>query len=441
MSRRPCPNPRARRWGAALILATTGALVVAPVAFGAVKTELVSVSSAGEQDAADSTLGSAVSTTGRFVAFASLAKLAGQDQSADYDVFVRDRKLGQTERVSASIDSNDPLGESAEPAISGNGRFVAFQSSAEDLVGPDSNGRTDVFVTDRASGVVELASVTSSGEQGSGGHSVGPSISLSGRFVAFASDATDLVSADENGVTDVFVRDRSEGTTRRVSLNSRGKPGNGSSSRASLSADGRFVAFESDASNLVPRDTNKDTDIFVRDRKTGTTTRISVSSRGGQANDGSYHPSISADGRFVAFESLATNLAGSSPKDRSHVYLHDRVTGVTRRMSISSKGKPADDDSTGPRVSGDGRFVVFESGATNLTPGGEAPTEVYVRDRRLGKTRKLSVGVGGAKADGLSGAVSISADGRFAAFTSTAANLVSLDTNAHYDIFVRGPLR
>jgi Tol biopolymer transport system component len=436
-----------RSWLSGRRMATIALAVAAVAAAGlpaltsAASTRLVSVNS-DEEQANNHSTEPALSRTGRYVAFWSDASnLGGDDMFNDADVFVRDRKTGITDRVSASIDSNDPSGQSSSPAISANGRFVAFQSSAEDLVGTDSNGSTDIFLTDRDSGVVRLISLTSAEEQTTDGDSAYPSISADARYVAFHSLASDLVPNDGNSTTDVFVRDRQAGTTRRVSLRSNETEGNGGSSYPSISANGRFVAFQSEASNLVPKDKNGVSDIFVRDRQRGTTERVSVNTRGRPGNAGSYEPWMSADGRYVAFYSLATNFARGSVENRYQIFVHDRRTGTTRLVSVSSKGKPANADSLRPQISGDGRMVVFESDATNLTPGGEANTEVYVHDRQLRKTRKLSVGLAGAVANGFSGGAAVSSEGRWAAFHSHADNLTDDADSSDNDVFVRGQLR
>ena len=184
----------------------------------------------------------------------------------------------------------------------------------------DTNGFVDVFVHDRQTGATERVSMDSAGSQGDG-VSAWPSISADGRFVAFNSDATNLVPGDTNGRTDVFVHDRQTGTTERVSADSAGV---GGGSGAALSADGRFVAFASDAANLVPGDTNGYPDVFVRDRQTGTIERVSMDSFARQGNNHSFDRAISADGRFVAFASYATNLVAGDTNRVVDVFVHDR---------------------------------------------------------------------------------------------------------------------
>jgi Tol biopolymer transport system component len=224
-------------------------------------------------------------------------------------------------------------------------------------------------------------------------------------------------------------------------VSSTGEQADANSSGSAVSADGRFVAFGSNASNLVPNDGNHTYDVFVRDRKTGKTRRVSVSSEGVEGNGASQNPSISANGRFVAFSSGAANLVPGDTKEHVDVFVHDRKTGKTRRVNLSSAGVEADLDSDLPSISASGRFVAFESFATNLVPGDtKAVRDVFVRDRKTGKTKRVSVSSAGVEGDAESFAPSISGDGRFVAFESPAMNLVPEDLNNARDVFLRGPL-
>jgi Tol biopolymer transport system component len=225
-----------------------------------------------------------------------------------------------------------------------------------------------VFVHDRQTGTTERVSVNSAGAQANYGGAF-PSISVDGRFVAFDSYASNLVSGDTNGAPDVFVHDRQTGTTERVSVNVAGTQGNNSSGDASISADGRLVAFDSYASNLVSGDTNGTWDVFVRDRQAGTTKCMSVDSAGTQGNDSSLSGSISVDGRFVAFQSSASKLVSGDTNGASDVFVHDRQTGTTERVSVDSAGREGNLDSVYPAISADGRFVAFHGDASNLVPG------------------------------------------------------------------------
>jgi Tol biopolymer transport system component len=401
--------------------------------------ERVSVDSAGSQGNASSFKPS-ISADGRFVAFASGANnLVPGDTNRSEDVFVHDRRTGTTERVSVDSAGTEGNGPSLDPAISADGRFVAFDSSATNLVAEYTP--TGLFVHDRQTGTTERVSVNSAGVQGNGG-SANPALSADGRFVAFQSYATNLVPGDTNGVTEVFVRDRQTGVTERVSVDSAGIEGNDLSIWPALSGDGRFVAFISFATNLVPVDTNGVADVFVHDRQTGVTERVSVDSAGTQGDGSSSGaPTISTDGRFVSFWSWATNLVPGDTNGVADVFVHDRQTGVTARVSVDSAGNQENSSSVNPNIrpsiSADGRFVAFASSASNLAAGDtNGWQDVFVHDRQTGLTERVSVDGAGTEGNDSSAYTAISADGRFVAFTSAAFNLVPGDTNWSADVFV-----
>lgn len=323
-----------------------------------------------------------------------------------------------------------------QPFVSADGRFVAFTSEATNFVLGDTNFAADGFVRDRLTGATSRVSVSSTGAEGDAGGGAGP-ISADGRFVAFASGSTNLVAGDTNGAYDVFVNDRLTGVTERVSLSSSGEQADRSSSPDSISADGRFVAFGSDATNLVSDDTNARSDIFVHDRMTGETTRVSVSSLGEQANDTSQIGKISSDGRFVAFYSFATNLVGDANGFAPDVYVHDLSTGTTERVSVSSTGAQGDSSSFTPSISADGRFVAFASFATNLVAGDtNGNVDIFVRDRASATTERVSLSTAGIQGNDRSDVPSISADGTRVAFESYASTLVRKDTNGFQDVFL-----
>jgi len=271
------------------------------------------------------------------------------------------------------------------PAISADGRFVAFESASTNLVPNDHNGIRDVFVRDRKRGETTRVSVSSSGTEqisGNGAEELGtiPAISANGRFVAFSSRGKNLVEGDRNDTDDIFVRDRKRGETTRVSVSSTGEEANDTSLfYPSISANGRFVAFTSWASNLVAGDENGHyEDVFVRDLKRGVTTRVRENNRSGSLYSGI--PSISANGRFVAFESPAPDLVKGDRKGHVDVFLHDRKRGRTTLLSVSSEGKQGNDESSFPAISANGRFVAFSSLASNLVGGDRHNTaDTFVR--------------------------------------------------------------
>jgi Tol biopolymer transport system component len=343
-----------------------------------------------------------------------------------------------TARVPVGPGGQQANGRSLEPAISADGRFVAFRSGATNLVAGDTNGHWDVFVRDRVAQVTGRVSVGPGGQQANG-RSRKPAISADGRFVTFQSSASNLVAGDTNGHNDVFVRDRVAQVTRRISVGPGGQQANSFSANPAISAGGRFVAFQSVASNLVAGDTNNANDVFVRDRAAQLTRRVSVGPGGQQANDNSFYPAISAGGRFVAFPSWATNLvAGDSTNECTCVFVRDRMTQQTRLVSVGAGGQQANASSSIPAISAHGRFVAFPSYATNLVAGDtNGAGDVFVRDRVAQQTRRVSVGPAGHQTNNESFYPEVSAGGRFVAFTSDASNLVPGDTNNARDVFVR----
>jgi Tol biopolymer transport system component len=381
--------------------------------------------------------------------------------------------------------------EPEQAAISTDGRFVAFQSSATNLVPHDTNGRSDVFVHDRVNGTTTRVSVSSAGGQADG-DSWGPDISEDGRSVSFVSDASNLVAGDSNGCTDpttasfcadVFVHDLRSGTTTRANLSSAGaqsEPDPGYVT-ASIAANGRYVAFTASAGNLVLGDGNGGPDVFVRDRVAGTTSVLTTAPDGtpADASGGGGRPDLSGDGRFVAF-ATGSPLVNTDTNGLFDIYLRDRRLGTTTRVSLGPDGQQLLDDSFRPHVSPDGRFVAFTSGfpgtaylfdrvagrtslvadnasaqavsargrfvaftsdASDLVPGDSNDArDVFVQDRERGTVRRVSVASDGAQGDGNSFDADLSADGRFASFLSDADNLVPHDVNGTTDVFLRGPL-
>jgi Tol biopolymer transport system component len=426
---------------AALFLGVAGAGPAA-AGTGAAATERVSVSVAGG-DANGSSFDPAVGVDGRLVAFSSGASnLVADDTNGVPDVFVRDRETGETQRVSLATDGAQATYASGDAVISASGRFVAFDSLANDLVAGDTNGFDDVFVHDRLTGTTERVSVSNDGTQGDLG-SFGPTISADGRYVAFRSRATNLVPGDTNGVDDIFVRDLQSGTTQRVSVSTDGVEANDASGpQAAISANGGYVVFQSAATNLVDGDSNGAVDGFVRDLKAGRTERVSVATNGAQANGGLVSGSdvaISADGRYVGFSSDASNLVAGDTNDVSDVFLRDRTAPKTTRISVASNGDQANGDSTSPAMSADGSRVAFDSDAANLTNGDlNNAGDVFLRDVKTGRTLRESVPIPGTQptTGDYSGGAAISPDG-LVAFASFAANLVPNDTNGAIDVFLR----
>ena len=399
-------------------------------------TQRVHVDSAGAEANAYALM-PAVSADGRFVAFMSTASnLVPADTNAMSDVFVRDRLLGTTERVSVDSSGVQGNGDSFYSAISGDGRYVAFASFATNLVVGDTVANSDIFLRDRQTGTTSKVTLQAGGAQ-AGSDSDLPSISSDGRFVAFRSAGASLVAGDENGAIDIFVRDVVAGTNERVSVDSSGVEANSWSDAPVISGDGRFVAFHSNATNLVPGDTNLGIDVFVHDRQAGTTERVSLHSNGAQANGWSQEPGISADGRYVTFWSMDGLVPPSPGYD---IFLRDRLTGTTETVSLTNAGVPANGLSMGPStISDDGRYVAFGSFSNDLGPGPvDSDLDFFVRDRVAGTTEQVSVASSGEQASGdCFPGCPITGDGRFVAFVSIASNLVPGDVNATTDVFLR----
>jgi Tol biopolymer transport system component len=402
-------------------------------------TERVSVSSEGEEGLGESG-GPAISADGRFVAFGShAANLVPGDTNAVADVFVRDREAGVTERVSVSTTGAEANGPSHPHYISGDGRYVAFGSYASNLVPGDTNDALDVFVRDREAGTTERVSLTCSGEQ-IAGHSYLRPISADGRYVLFWSEAPGIVPADTNDFGDGFIRDREAGTTECVTLNGAGAPVGGDSS--SFSADGRYVVFLSDAPGIVPEDTNAFYDVFVRDRVAGSTQIVSVDDGGQPIGKWCGRSLISADGRFVAFNAFEFDLVGWQPSGPNLIYIRDLQAGTTELMTASGRLPALPLDPTQGWVltaaTPDLRFIIFDSANPGLVAGDtNGRPDVFVRDRTAGQTVRVGVSSIGREGNSGSGGGDISADGRFVAFGSESSNLYPWDTNECRDVFVR----
>ncbi|MCB8975845.1 MAG: PD40 domain-containing protein [Ardenticatenaceae bacterium] len=420
----------------------------------------------------NSTLYPSLSADGRYLAFLSnVATLVPNDTNALGDAFVLDRQTGQIERVSVtSAGAQAAFGACCDEytvVISGNGRYVAFSSFSNDLVPDDTNVAQDIFLHDRQTGVTSVVSVDSSGNPANG-NSYYPSISANGRFIAFESQATNLISDDTNGFKDVYVHDTQTGQTVRVSMTHDGQQSNHDSfitiNRA-ISDDGRFVSFDSYASNLVPNDTNSVRDAFVHDRDADndgifdepgatTTVRVSVATDGTEGNGHlaeSYQPALAGNGRFVTFYSYATNLVADDTNLTLDVFVRDRDTDadgifdepgavLTERVSVSSSGGQSNGGSGWGSMTADGRFVTFYSYATNLISGvNGAQQQIFLHDRQTGETIRLSETSSGDNPNNNSNGSMIAADGNVVAFTSLASNLVDGDTNGTYDVFLYDP--
>jgi len=398
------------------------ATVAAPPA-----TWLLSVSSSGHQANSYEYDRATISADGRFVVFDSYAtNLVPGDTNNQLDVFVRDRQTRLTTLVSVATNGTQGNGMSYYPIISADDRYVLFISYASNLVPGDTNGVADVFVRDLQNRTTTRVSVSTGGGQGNGDSGPG-GISADGRYVGFGSWSSNLVRGDTNNTFDAFVRDMKTGTTSRVSLSSSGVQANGASAVVGVSSDGRYITMESDATNLVPGDTNGVSDVFVKDRLTGATTRVDVSSKGHQANAASFRPVVSSDGRYIAFTSDATNLVPGGTQTRD-IYIRDRLLGTTRRVVHNS------DD---PAISGNGRFVAFDSNDSTLAPGTNGQIDVFVWDGATNRIDLVSRSSADVPGNGISLLPAVDGTGRYIAFESEATNLVLTYVTSTEQVFLR----
>jgi len=431
------------RWGKGAIgAACAGAalLVLQAAGAGPGSTTRVSVATGGGQGNGSSFV-PAISADGRYVAFYSDASnLVSGDTNGARDVFVRDLQTSETTRVSVSSSGAEANGDSFAPALSSDGRYVAFSSAATNLVDGDTNDANDIFIRDRQANTTTRASVGYDGSQANGG-SDQPSLSGDGRLVAFTSVASNIVNGDANNLRDAFVYDRQTGTAQDVSVSTAGVQGDLESATPELSANGKFVAYSSFADNLIADDENEGNDIFVRDLTANTTERVSEFTGDYEAEGDSQRPSISADGRYVAFDSDDWDLVWGDTNDTFDVFVNDRATTVTTRVSVDDSGTQSNGDSFRPSISADGRYVAYYSEASNLVSGdANGSTDVFVYDRRSGATKRVSVAAGGEEASGDSVRPALDGSGHLGAFESDATNLVPGDSNRFTDVFVRDPL-
>ncbi len=411
---------------------------------------LISVSSGGAQ-ADKGSYRPSISDDGRYVAFQSNAtNLVPNDNNGFSDIFVRDLVNSVTERVSIQTDGTEFNAHSFYPSISDNGNLVVMQSYTGPLA--FGNQYAKVLVYDRVNKILfRVLPPVNDTTPYDRGDRLRPRMAGNGRFVAFYSymplyEGTLPVSArppggDTNRSSDVFVYDLQANLTDRVTHDSNGLLSNGDSFLPSLSDDGNMVAFYSYANNLVPGDLNAREDCFVKNRTTRSLIRINVDNNSNEANGPCQEPVISGNGRFVVFSSSASNLVSGDTNNAWDIFVYDLNTNVIARVSLSSEGIQANASSYAPDISDDGRFVVFQSKASNLVNDDKnGYFDIFLHDRQTGTTVRLSVPSSG-EANGHSYNPVISGDGRFIAFESLANNLVQNDTNNESDIFVvKNPL-
>jgi Tol biopolymer transport system component len=344
---------------------------------------------------------------------------------------------GVTTRASVGAAGLEANSDSYNPAISATGRYVVFQSAAYNLDPADPlPGSTHMYLRDVKLDTTRLVSLSTDGELADG-YDAFPVVSRNGRIVAWESSAANLVPGDGNNKFDIFARDMKTGITTRISVDSAGAEGDNDSFNPSISDNGRYVAFQSASTNLVPLDSNQRTDCFVHDRKTGITTRISLDSGGNQGGGNSGTPVLSPNGRYVAFDSESILASGDSGNVLD-IYVHDRKTGVTTWDSPDAAGGIGDGSSSGPSISASGRYVSFISYATDLVDDdGNGFADVFLRDRKKGVTTRISVDMAGADADSASFHPVLSANGKVVAFESWSTDLTPLAGIGHLVTYVR----
>ena len=426
----------------ALIPVAIGAALMASTAQGAQPaTQLVSATPAGASADDAATFGRPQwSANGRVVFTSASAKLVQGDTNGHRDVFVRDIATGTTTLVSVGLNGVPANNDSDDASISADGRYVAFGSLASNLVPGDSNGFSDVFVRDLQTSTTTRISIPAAGGQANGHSAFGSPamISAGGRYVAFSSTAQNLAPGKPDFTREVYVVDRQTGAVQRASTPQGGGWENGSSDAASVSNDGNLVVFQSAASNLVPGDQNGLRDVFLRDIASGTTTLVSHGAAGDAANGASSAglPGITPDGTRVVISSTASNLVAGDTNQAGDVFVYDRGSDTFVLASVGTDDAPAKGTSSDPSLSDDGRWVAFASFAPNLVPGdGNGTTDVFVRDLRAGVTQRASLADGGGDPNGLSQGPTISPDASMVAFASRASNLVPGD-GAGWDMFV-----
>jgi Tol biopolymer transport system component len=335
--------------------------------------------------------------------------------------------------VSVSSSEEQVTSENPLVALSSDGRYVAFTTDSDDLSNRDAPGEIDIFVRDRLSRVTRLVSVAAKGERPNG-RSDDPAISRYGRYTAYWSHATNLVPEDTNRAADVFVFDRLQRSTVRVSIGEGGVQGNQSSLGPSLSADGQLVLFSSSATNLTPEGQGG---LFVRDVHAGKTSMVSVNSAGEPADQPSFGAEISADGRYAMFLSSASNLVPGDRNMAADVFVRDLRRGTTERVSRLPGDGAAYNPSRVAAISARGRFVVFSKGGLRALEGpseaGSPPVaRVFMRDRHTGAVTVIEGNAGRVTPLGLD----LSRGARFVVFDAVGSQVVTGDSNDSYDVYL-----
>lgn len=372
-----------------------------------------------------------ISADGRFAVFTSASSgfVPGDTNNRD-DVFMRDLESGAITRVSLTAAGGQANGNSFALDVSPDGRFVVFSSFSSNLA-PPASGFTQVYLRDRAGAVTELISVAMSGAP-TNETSLDGAMSADGGRVAFASVASNIVPGDTNGKYDIFLRERSSGVTTLLTVGASGEPANGNSRNPTITSDGRYVFYESGATNLLSDGLADGGHIYMCDTQTGTTTRITQPGAGGAV------PRVSGDGRFVVFISSSPVYAPGNAFGVDHVILHDRITGEFRLVSETFGGVTPVHDARHARISRDGRFVAFDSRSPGLVPGfGGEFSGVFLYDREINRLALVSLTSAGTAPNGPSEAATVADGGARVVFQSDSESMHMPDTNDEFDAYLR----
>ncbi len=398
---------------------------------------LVSSNQQGEVGNRES-LNSSISADGRYVVFQSIAdNLGSHHDERRSDIFRKELETGEIVLCSASSTAEEGNGDSENPCISLDGRYIAFESTSTNLVSGDNNGHGDIFRKDMVTGEIIRCS-TGSENQEANGESRKPAISADGRYVAFYSIANNLVP-DANASfrrDNVFLKDCDTGKVTCCSSSSTGEIANMESLDPAISPDGRYIVFASSATNLIPNDTKGQQEIFRKDIQTNEIILVSSNGENEQANQDSIEPAISGDGRYILFASRANNLTSASKDTRNDaVYRKDLETGEIVCCSTSKNGEIGNGNSESGQISLDGKFVVFDSDAPNLAKGSNRKTHIYLKDLETGNISICSTTKDGDLENEDSRFPSISADGKSMTFESESTNLAPLRPKTDVSIY------
>lgn len=381
----------------------------------------------------------AVSANGRWTVFTSDAfNLVANDLNTTFDVFLKDNWLGEIRRLSVNADGIEGNASSSMASISADGRYIAFSSHASNLAPTDPDKNADIFLVDRLTNTLSHVTQTIDGTP-SNGDDFNPVLSADGRYLAFQSSSSNLITGDNNTAVDIFSYDRTTQTIQRISVGNGGEEANGNSTYPSISADGQQISFASLANNLVANDANNASDIFLHNRQTQQTQLISQAINGLPANQGSFRPAISGNGQLVVFESLADDLVTADANGMMDIFLRDVNQTQTQRLTFNANGEESNRPAFFPNISANGQVVTFESNASNLLPnktngglnifhlhrrGQQLQQANLATDDQLGNFAPFAVGT------------ALSQDGCSTVFSSPATNLVAGDNNNHFDIFI-----